>query len=412
MKKIVLISLLPFSLFSQPNQGGGPFPVSATSNTIVNIFSNVPGVYAVSNAASQPMLAAQLPWQQGSSNYVNSLNVSNVTIYGQNALITTTNLSAFRLNGNDSLSDLYLQGVGLATNDYQTILAPVNHSLPQNMSFKRVTSIGNSDGLVGTLNTNSTLFVQDSAYYSHFDAFNVDLGGSNSTAYIFNTLFQCVYTTNVLPSDGVFGQLLRAYSVQGGITYLVGCTLEARGSQADNGSGFGYNAAIEASQSALSSQPCTVYLSGCRLISATTNGGSSFIINVLDANTWVFSDFYIPENKIGGGHDDHVIFPGKTIKTNFISGLIYTNYFNRSIDVSTTAILTVTTVAGDATMEARAISSATNRYTIQTIVGTLGTTNGSYLAVKVPVNGTYTFTNTSAGSGDSSTILGGQIFVY
>lgn len=100
------------------------------------------------------------------------------------------------------------------------------------------------------------------------------------------------------------------------------------------------------------------------------------------------------------------------VQTNFISGFIYTNFYGAPIEVSTTAILTVTTVAGDATLEARAINSATNKFTIQTVVGTLGTTNGSYLAVKVPVNGTYTFTNTSAGSGDSATLQGGQIFVY
>lgn len=102
------------------------------------------------------------------------------------------------------------------------------------------------------------------------------------------------------------------------------------------------------------------------------------------------------------------------VQTNFVSGLVYTNFYGVPVHVSANAVLTTTGVAGDATLQLRVTGNngVTNQFGVQTTGASLGLTNISYLAALVDTNGTYTFTNTSTGSGDSATVSGGQILAY
>jgi hypothetical protein len=377
MKKLALLFLLPFSLVAQPNQGGGPFPTGLSSNAIVNIFSNVPGVYAVSNAAKQSMIASQLPWAQGTSNYINSVTLSNVIIFGQNALVSSTNQGAvIALKGNDSLYDISFQGIGAATGAYQNVIAPVGTLIPQQQTIRRVTSTANADGLVGSLSTNSTLFVQDSSFYSHFDSFNVTIAGSNNArGYILNTLFSAIYNTNVTPKDGIFGGTVRGAAVQGGTWYLTGSVFEGRGST--NG---GYNTGFEAAQDA-DHNPVAAYLSGCRFISSTTNGGTSYLVNLPDDNTnsFIYCDSYLDDTKIGQleavtgtvyvGATNRILFPGKYLQSTKALG---------SAQALTTAIPTNVTSMnlpkGDWDVEGK-VSFGANAATITQMIASLGITS-------------------------------------
>lgn len=100
------------------------------------------------------------------------------------------------------------------------------------------------------------------------------------------------------------------------------------------------------------------------------------------------------------------------VQTNFVSGLIYTNFYGVPIEVSATAVLTEAAVAGTSTMEARAIGTRTNFFSLPTAIGAVTGSSQGYLSVIVPINGTYTFTNTSTGAGNTSAPLGGQILIY
>lgn len=243
--------------------------------------------YAISNSIP-------LGWPQQGTNFFASMSLSNSTIYGNNASIYTTNLGGIGLNGNDQLFDLTISGTGNATNDYQTILAPADRGIPQNMRFKDLTVNANSDGIVGTLSSNSLMTVQNCIFNSHFDGFNMSIG-TNSAGYMFNSLFSGVYTTNVLPADGIFGSIVRGAVLAGGTWYVNGCTFEARG--ATNG---GYCAALEVTQDP-NGQPTVVYLAGCAFISASTNAGSTaYLLNIQNPNCLVYSDVLIPRSRIGG----------------------------------------------------------------------------------------------------------------
>lgn len=103
---------------------------------------------------------------------------------------------------------------------------------------------------------------------------------------------------------------------------------------------------------------------------------------------------------------------GSIVNTNFVSGTIYSNFYNTPIEVSCSAALTVAGVTGVSVLEARAIGTQTNISAMITSAAVITGTDTNYLAVKVPINGTYTFTNTSSGAGNSSKPVGGQIFVY
>lgn len=106
------------------------------------------------------------------------------------------------------------------------------------------------------------------------------------------------------------------------------------------------------------------------------------------------------------------LFP---IQTNFISGLLYVNIYNRPIQVQANVGVTTAAVTGDAGM-ALWIQSGLNRGTTNyesistTVAVSLAMSYTNQLAGFIPTNAIYGFTNISSGAGNSAVLIGGQIY--
>jgi hypothetical protein len=102
----------------------------------------------------------------------------------------------------------------------------------------------------------------------------------------------------------------------------------------------------------------------------------------------------------------------RIITTNFQSGAVYSNGYGAPIQVSANAALSIAAVNGAASLSLWVPGSATNICAMETSTEfpPIGITNS--IAGFVPSGSKYTFTNSSIGTGNSSTVLGGQILVY
>lgn len=100
------------------------------------------------------------------------------------------------------------------------------------------------------------------------------------------------------------------------------------------------------------------------------------------------------------------------VQTNFISGVIYSNFYGAPLEVSSSASLAVAAVSGNSVMALECIGQATNQCGISTLVTSIAMAYTNTLSVFIPINTRYTFTNRSTGAGNSSTVVGGQIMVY
>jgi hypothetical protein len=101
------------------------------------------------------------------------------------------------------------------------------------------------------------------------------------------------------------------------------------------------------------------------------------------------------------------------VQTNWIDGSLNTNLTGRPIYVITPCKLTTTGVSGNASYSLQVPGSVTNQFGIATIVTSIAMSYTNHVAAFVTNAGTFTFTNTSAGAGDSAAILnGGQYIVY
>jgi hypothetical protein len=100
------------------------------------------------------------------------------------------------------------------------------------------------------------------------------------------------------------------------------------------------------------------------------------------------------------------------IATNFQSGAVYSNGYGAPIQVSANAALSIAAVNGAASLSLWISGSVTNICAMETSTefSPIGITNS--IAGFVPNGSKYTFTNSSIGTGNSSTVLGGQILVY
>lgn len=107
--------------------------------------------------------------------------------------------------------------------------------------------------------------------------------------------------------------------------------------------------------------------------------------------------------RIIGGND------GGLLQTNWVSGQLYTNTYGQPIEVSGNATLTVAAVAGNATMALRITGTQTNFSSMSTLVTSIAMSYTNYLAIKVPAGGVFTWTNLSAGAGNSASVNGGQL---
>jgi hypothetical protein len=101
------------------------------------------------------------------------------------------------------------------------------------------------------------------------------------------------------------------------------------------------------------------------------------------------------------------------VNTNWISGALYTNSTGRPILVSGSVVLTTGSVVGYSQMALSVPGSVTNYASVLSAIGGLtgAMTNGISPAF-VTNGGTFAWTNSSSGAGDSSTTWGGQFMVY
>lgn len=105
------------------------------------------------------------------------------------------------------------------------------------------------------------------------------------------------------------------------------------------------------------------------------------------------------------------VFP---IQTNFVSGFLYTNVYGRPIQVQANVGLSAAAVTGDAGMALWIIAGAgvgtTNYDSIQTTALSIAMAYTNQLSGFVATNAAFTFTNISAGAGNTATLIGGQIY--
>lgn len=99
-------------------------------------------------------------------------------------------------------------------------------------------------------------------------------------------------------------------------------------------------------------------------------------------------------------------------QTNFISGKVYTNLTGRPLQVTATAQLITAAVAGNAQLSLLISGYLTNTVNESTLGASPATTNTYFIGGIVPAGRTYSFTNTSSGTGDSATVLGGQTITF
>lgn len=176
-------------------------------------------------------------------------------------------------------------------------------------------------------------------------------------------------------------------------------TLPSASSGLNSGVGHEYTIKLTASGS------CTITNSTG---SQTIDGATSYTLAGQYAFVTVKSD----------GSNWQIIALGSTqtstlTQTNIVSGQLYTNLTGRPIMVSASPVLTLTGVAGAANMSLLMSGYLTNACSISTLITSLAATNTlPPLTGFVPAGQKYTFTNLSAGTGDSATIVGGQIMVY
>jgi hypothetical protein len=101
------------------------------------------------------------------------------------------------------------------------------------------------------------------------------------------------------------------------------------------------------------------------------------------------------------------------VNTNWISGAIYTNLTGRIMQVSGNAVLTTASVAGYSQMALQVPGSVTNfASVISAVAGLTGAMTNGMSPALVTNGGTFTWTNTSSGAGDTSTTFGGQYIVF
>jgi hypothetical protein len=91
--------------------------------------------------------------------------------------------------------------------------------------------------------------------------------------------------------------------------------------------------------------------------------------------------------------------------SNYISGALITNLYPGPISVKANISLTLANVAGAATMQLRILNIITNSQSIGTTTTTTVNTNFYQLVGDIPSGGIFSFTNTSTGAGNSSTLF-------
>jgi hypothetical protein len=100
-------------------------------------------------------------------------------------------------------------------------------------------------------------------------------------------------------------------------------------------------------------------------------------------------------------------------QTNFVSGQLYTNNTGKPIYVQAHTALTVAAIAGAAEMDLKIDQSGGNTFTVvspakvTTLITSLVVTDNRMVCGWVANGGVYSFTNTSTGIGNSSSVVAG-----
>lgn len=103
---------------------------------------------------------------------------------------------------------------------------------------------------------------------------------------------------------------------------------------------------------------------------------------------------------------------GTVIQTNWVSGQVYVNPYPSAIRVSGSATLVVAAIVGNAVMSLEGsgvAGSDTNQFGISTLITSIAMNCTNYLAIDVPAGGSFTWTNRSTGSGNSASVVRGQL---
>lgn len=142
--------------------------------------------------------------------------------------------------------------------------------------------------------------------------------------------------------------------------------------------------------------------------------GSTVIEVVTNANLGVFTDSFTINVPTTG--DQLLKFSPPVLhtymRTNFISGQLYTNTYGGPIQVSAKVALGVAAVSGNAVMSLEMAGNETNQVGMSTLVTSIAMTYTNMMLGIVTNNGTYVFTNKSSGAGNTSTLIGGQLLIY
>lgn len=101
------------------------------------------------------------------------------------------------------------------------------------------------------------------------------------------------------------------------------------------------------------------------------------------------------------------------VNTNWVSGQVYTNLTGRPVHVICPCQITMTGVAGAANFSLVSAGNTTNSLAQSTLITSLATSLTNCVQGYIPINGVFTFTNLSTGTGDSGgPVNGGQYMSF
>ena len=413
------------------------------------------------------------------SNLISPIIVTNQEIFAPTVVysnsITASLIPAFQPFGGEY--------VGIHVTNSAAISAATEQAavgFPQNQTFdtfkRRITfrdSVFWSDGNAGdaasfrSLNTGATgtstndLFFYNTTFHAANFAFNeIGCGNYNFEGCDFEAIGSTINSACYLPDQGPNTNVLKSckltaknsplacgvLSQLNSYTWMIGCYFDMTTTNAAHestaiafsGEGF-YTLHIKDSHFHLGgpgtnciadwtfagaggANPCTLTLENCTYDGANSASGGWLINNSVTPAPTI--------NVIGGNLSwtnfttlTNVFFlnpPVTVIRTNFVSGQLYTNNYGTPIEASCTITNVQAAIAGTTRFDvwvfkqggAADISGETNSVGGQTAVTSLATTNNAgVLSIKVPPFYVYTFTNQSGGVGNAAGPRGGQILI-
>jgi len=237
---------------------------------------------------------------------------------------------------------------------------------------------GDIDALFPT-GDNLTNTFKNSAFNASFDVIVTPVNTTNNLMEFFNCSFNAIRGFKGSQS----GNLIHGFAANPG-----GSRVNVYG-----GSVLAQNGATETYCLIASTGSSNVFnFYGTALVAVSTNGSIAVVSN---ATTTAIINF------------------SRIINTNFVINQVYSNSFTKDIQLSgVSAVLTEAIVAGSSVLDLFVNNARFATVSELTTVATLAALKtNSFPTVMIPNRGTWFFTNTSSGAGNSSALIGGQIFV-